>query len=282
MAGKSFNAWLQQQARDLDGIILDIDGVLLGSGQRLSGSRSLLEWLRNNPLPYVLLTNDADHSIEEKAANLQRAGLEVPSGRIISCGHGLRPFVAASHLFQQKFFVMGDLGNPCYAEAAGLVTTRDIDELDLCSGVIVGEAHYSWEPVINAVVNFFITHPQALLIVPNPDEFYPGKKDRIQIAAGGVARFIVHVLKAYGLALIPHYLGKPYPPIFQLAQAFLEKQLGNPIPCHRILVVGDNLAADVAGGKKMGFRTVLMMTGVTTHESLVKSGIQPDLVFARL
>lgn len=282
MTENGLHAWLQQQACDLDGIILDIDGVLLGGGRRFSGSRSLLEWMQDKPLHYVLLTNDADHSTEEKAANLQKAGLDVGPGQIISCGHGIRPLVTAGNYFQQKFFVMGDLGNPCYAEAAGLVTTRNIDELDHCCGVIVGETHYSWEPVINAVVNFYITHPQAPLIVPNPDEFYPGEKGRIQIAAGGVARFVVQVLKAYGLRLIPHYLGKPYRSIFQLAQAILEKQHGDTIPCRRILVVGDNLAADIVGGNKMGFRTALMMTGVTTPESLGKSGVQPDRVFHHL
>ncbi len=67
------------------------------------------------------------------------------------------------------FFIMGNLGNPCFAQKAGLHTTRDLSQIHRCQGIIVGEKGYDWETTINAVVNFFIQKPDALLIVPNPD-----------------------------------------------------------------------------------------------------------------
>jgi ribonucleotide monophosphatase NagD (HAD superfamily) len=55
---------------------------------------------------------------------------------------------------------------------------------------------------------------------------------------------------------------------------------GRSIPAHRIVMVGDNLSADVAGGKTMGYRTALLLTGVTSETALgMAPGDQlPDVV----
>lgn len=278
----SLNAWLHRNPVGLDAVFLDIDGVLLSGGQRLSGSRTLLGLLVQHKLAYVLLTNDGNHSIQEKAARFERAGLPVAHHRIVSCGHAIAPLVTEREIAGQLFFIMGDTGHPCYAQTAGLQTTRDPQKLESCQGVIIGEEHYDWEPIINAVVNFFIDRPQALLIVPNPDEFYPGEELHICIAAGGVTRFIQQVLKTYGREIKPIYLGKPYVPIFRMAHRRLEQQSGCTISPERLLMVGDNLSADIDGGIRMGYRTALILTGVTTLSALKSAAIRPDLVFKAL
>lgn len=278
----SLNQWIDRRHKELNGIVLDIDGVLLGSGRRLPGSRTLLKQLHDRSLPYVLLTNDGNHSVQEKAARLQHVGLPVRPSRIISCGHAIAPLVRESGFSGLPFFVMGDTGDPCYVRTAGLMPIREVEQLEKCRGVVVGEEHYPWETVINAVVNFFIDAPRSPLIVPNPDEFYPGGGSTIQIAAGGVARFIQRVLATYGLQIDPIYLGKPYPRIFRMARRHLEHQSGTAIPAHRILMVGDNLEADIAGGRQSGFRTALMLTGVTRPAVVSGAHSRPDLVFEKL
>jgi len=278
----SLHTWLDQHPDDVEALCLDIDGVLVNGSRRLPGSRRLLELLRQMALPFVLLTNDGNHSPVEKIDRLNRAGLTITPAQIISCGHAIKSIVQSMDLSGQHFFAMGDTGCPCYAEDAGLAVTRDLSMLQDCKGVVIGEEHYDWEPVINTVVNYFIDHPQAPLIVPNPDEFYPAQQLKIHIAAGGVARFIQQVLKAYGTDVRPIFLGKPYPPIFKLAYAELERQLGHAISPHKVLMVGDNLSADVAGGQSMGYRTALLLTGVTAPSALKISTLIPDMVFNTL
>jgi HAD superfamily hydrolase (TIGR01450 family) len=275
----SLHTWLDQHPDDVEALCLDIDGVLLTGGRRLPGSRHLLDLLRKKAIAFVLLTNDCNHSPAEKIGSLKQAGLAITPAQIVSCGHAIKAIVQSMGLAGRRFFAMGDTGRPCYAKAAGLAVTRDLNVLQDCEGVIIGEEHYDWEPVINSVVNYFIEHPHAPLIVPNPDEFYPAPKLKIHIAAGGVARFIQQVLKAYGVDISPIYLGKPHPPIFRLACAELERQLGYPISPHKVLMVGDNLAADVAGGRNMGYRTALLLTGVTASSALKRSKLIPDMVF---
>jgi len=50
----------------------------------------------------------------------------------------------------------------------------------------------------------------------------------------------------------------------------------NPRDC---LLVGDRLETDMVMGKKAGMSTALVLTGVTSRETLQKSDIQPDYVW---
>lgn len=274
--------WLDRHLGKYEAVLLDIDGVLLNGRKRLKGSKRLLDWFQQHAIPFFLLTNDGNHSTREKADRLNCAGLPIAPDQIVSCGHAIRPLVQTMVLAGKRFFVMGDTGVPCYAQSAGLKVTRDVSQLPKCSGVIIGEEHYDWEPVINAVINYFIDHPRAPLIVPNPDEFYPGPILKIHVAAGGVGRFMQNVLKAYGVEIRPIYLGKPHVPIFELAQHALERKLCHAIESRNIMMVGDNMASDIAGGLAMGYVTALMLTGVTHRSALDHWAIIPDLVFEAL
>jgi HAD superfamily hydrolase (TIGR01450 family) len=278
----SLNRWLEAQAANFDAVMLDIDGVLLNDKRRMPGSRRLFDLLGRHAKPFMLLTNDGNHSTAEKADRLNAAGLAVTPGQIVSCGHAIKAAVQARNLTGRLFFVMGDTGTPCYAQAAGLRITREIADLQKCMGVLIGEEHYDWESVINAVINYFIDHPDAPLIIPNPDEFYPGPRLKIHVAAGGIGRFIQRVLKVYGTDIDPLYLGKPYAEIFRWAQNTLEARLGLRLAARRILMIGDNISADIGGAGAMGYATALLLTGVTRWETVSNSDIIPDMVFQAL
>lgn len=278
----SCNAWLDQHPHTLDAIVLDVDGVLLLAKRATPGSQEFLARLRADGLPFLLLTNDGDHSPQEKAGTLRACGLDIRPEQIVSCAHGLLSVAADHGEAEGLFFVMGNLGTPCYAEAAGLDTTRDLDDLPHCRGVIVGEDNYDWEPVLNAVVNFFIRRPQALLITPNPDEYYPDGQGGIRLAAGSVTRLIQRALAAYGSPTAPLYLGKPYAPIFRFAHQRLEMSAAKAIDKRRVMMIGDNLDSDVAGAHAFGYRTAIVLTGITTPAMLTQARVKPDWVWSGL
>lgn len=274
--------WLEENLQGLDALVFDIDGVWLIDNSLVPGSLELMAALRREKILFSLLTNDANHSTSEKSQSLNQCGLEISHEEIVSCGDGLKGFVSSHQLGEQTFFAMGDLGKPCFGEKAGLLITRELDQLPLCKGVIIGEDNYDWERVINSVVNYFIERPESLLIVPNPDEFYPKTAGKIQIAAGGIARFIQRVLKTYGISLEPVYLGKPYEPIFKHNHLQLEKRFGNTIDRRRVLMIGDHLTSDIAGANRFGYRSALLLSGLTNKHHVERSRIKPELLFKAL
>jgi 4-nitrophenyl phosphatase len=74
----------------------------------------------------------------------------------------------------------------------------------------------------------------------------------------------------------PVIMGKPERVIFDLA---LEK-LG--LPREQVASVGDRLDTDIEGGRRLGLRTILMLSGIASRADLEKIPIKPDWVFEDL
>ena len=278
----SLDEWLEVHLEEFEALIFDIDGVLVIENRPVPGIGKLLDKLRRKQALISFLTNDTNQSVEERHLSLQKCGLGILPEEIVSSGDGLVEYVQKHRLQGTTFFVMGDFGTPCFGEKAGLLITREVEKLPSCTGVIVGENNYDWEYVINNVVNYFIENPENVLIVPNPDEYYPKTAGRIHIGAGGVAGFIQKILKAYGTSLEPVYLGKPYPSIFMHNHLQLEKRLGKPIDRSYVLMTGDNLEVDIKGANDFGYRSALLLSGLTNTGHIEKSRVKPELLFRTL
>ncbi|MCK5845282.1 MAG: HAD-IIA family hydrolase [Victivallales bacterium] len=284
---KSFLDWWKENVPDYSAILFDIDGTIISGGKALPGAERLLSFLRTAEFPFRLLTNDGNHSPEEKSAIMRKGGLDISSDEITSCSMAITPYVARKGLAGERFFVMGDLGNPSYAERAGLIHVRDTSEITSCVGVIVGEGTYDWKKNIDAVLNYYITTENRLMLVPNPDSYWPnGPNGEIGIGAGGKARFIATILKEYGIKIKPMYLGKPYPPIYRAAFREIRGRFSNRKidSGKKVLMVGDSLLSDIRGAKRVGFTSALVLTGISnlTHVENARLSCVPELIFQGL
>ncbi len=279
---KGLTEWLASRGERFDALVLDIDGVLVLDGAPLPGGPQLIRFLRRRETPFTLLTNAANISVSERRARLRANEIVVSEEQIVSSGHPLKEAVEELGLPGRLFFVMGDLGRPCFAEAAGLIVTRNPSRLPECAGIVVGEEGYDWDTMINAVVNYFISNPAAPLVVPNPDRYFPTGPAAIRIGSGGIARLIAQTLESYGLSLRCLYLGKPFAPIFRHNHRRLEHRVGRALDTDRVLMVGDTLHGDIKGGRDFGYATALMLSGGTSRASLAASPVKPDMAFERL
>lgn len=283
---KSFNDWWFSGAcRKFDGILLDIDGTLLsGRKKALPGALELVSSLRKTGFRFGILTNDGNHSREEKSSFLNAAGFDFQPEDIISCALVLKTLAVELSLKGEKVFVMGDLGCPVsYAELAGMIPVADPDAIESCRAVIVGEGQYDWCGVFEAVVNFLMRHPDVPLIAPNPDTHWPNGRGGIGIGAGATSRFLAEMLADLGFRIRRMTLGKPERAIFDYA---LEKMFPgeNPPDRSRILMVGDFLKSDIRGANRSGMASALVMTGVTNEDLLAEADGEdvPDFVFNAL
>ena len=85
----TFREYLADHRQDFDAALFDVDGTLSFGGRALPGAKELLEFLEEIDFPYLLLTNDAGNSPEQKAAILNRAGLPVSGKRVLASGNAL-------------------------------------------------------------------------------------------------------------------------------------------------------------------------------------------------
>ena len=278
--------WTERGAKSFDALLFDIDGTLISGGKALPGAEETLEWLRDMHYPFRLLTNDGNHSPEEKSGFLHAAGLKIGPDEIISCCHALDNLAGSLSIKGRKVFVLGDLGNPSFAEGAGLVTCKDIAKIEECAGIIVGEGTYDWQPFITAALNFLVKHPDAIFITPNPDTYWPDGKGGFGIGAGATGRFIATILREMGLNFEPIYLGKPYPAIYDYAIEEMADHFKLPSmpPKNRVLMLGDSLASDIRGAHSSGMKSGLMLTGITSaaQAEMACGECRPDMIFKHL
>ncbi|MCL6650239.1 MAG: HAD-IA family hydrolase, partial [Chloroflexi bacterium] len=74
----------------------------------------------------------------------------------------------------------------------------------------------------------------------------------------------------------PLVIGKPEPTMLLTALA----RIG--LASDEVAMVGDRLDTDVTAGKRAGVTTVLVLTGVTSHQDVEKSDLKPDYLFENL
>ncbi|MDD4816883.1 MAG: HAD hydrolase-like protein [Victivallaceae bacterium] len=271
--------WAERRG-DFDAVFLDIDGTVIDRRRMLKNADLMLETFRNGGTPFLFLTNDANHSTIEKAAIVNRTGLKIAPDDIVSSGDVLKSWARRHGAAGKKFFMMGVLGHPCYAEKSGLVTTTDTAELDDCAGVLVGEDDYDWYSVFFEVFNFFLRHPDRPLISPNPDICWAGwKRGGLGLGAGAVAEAMQLWLSHQKLDVKPVFLGKPHTHIFDFAIDRL-----NLPDRSRILMLGDSLRGDMAGANAARVRSGLLLTGITTADAAGRAADaeRPEFIFSGL
>ncbi|MCF6176845.1 MAG: HAD-IIA family hydrolase [Victivallaceae bacterium] len=279
-----FDWWLKNSIR-YKAILFDVDGTLISGPQLMPGADRMISWLREHHYPFALLTNDGNHSPQEKSNLLQRCKLDIAPEEIVSCSMALNKYVDDNNLHGASFFVMGDLGKPCYAENAGLKPIRDIEQIEQCQGIIVGEGFYDWHKNFHAVLNLLRANPQIPFIVPNPDSYWPDSRRPgfVGIGAGGKARFICTILNEMGLAVTPHYLGKPYQDIYDYTIDVLKKRfdLDDELASNEVIMLGDSLKSDIQGANNVGMHSALVLTGITNQQQATDAtgDLKPDFIF---
>ncbi|HVN54013.1 MAG TPA: HAD-IIA family hydrolase [Anaerolineaceae bacterium] len=242
------------------GLILDMDGVLWRSNQPIGNLENLFQNIKDSGLKVVLATNNATLSIEQYLAKLEGFGVRLEPWQIINSGQ------ATAYRMSQDF----PRGGPVYLVGENGIATAlaergfTLSDQDDIIAVVVGlDRRITYEKLKHATlavrrgIPFYGTNPDVTF--PAPEGLIPG--------AGSI---IATVQTASSVT--PVIAGKPFPAMFNLA---LERMGLKP---GETLCVGDRLDTDIAGGQRVGCRTAVVLTGVTTHEEAQAWSPPPDLI----
>jgi len=260
----TFTDFYRSNRSRLDGILFDADGTLTANRKALPGANELLALLEEEHFPFLLLTNDSGRSPAEKSDVLKQAGVTLAPERIYSSGMILKQW-AERFYHGELFFQSGRLGEPNYADAAGIRVTCNPARADECRGVIMGEGLFDWKITTETIFKILFNHPNVPWLVPNPDCFWSRDRDgAAHVGDGGVARFIALLLKEAGISRTPDWLGKPCKPMYHCASKMLFRD--KPYEPARIAMIGDSLDSDIAGANACGLLSCLVLTGVSSRK----------------
>jgi glycerol 3-phosphatase-2 len=251
----------------IDGLIVDLDGVVWIGGEPVPGSAVALAELRARGIPVVFLTNDPSGSRFEYAARLTQIGVQATEAQIVTSGSALASLIRDREGAGKAVFVIGSPALKSEMKRAGLQLREG--EAGCEAEVVAVGAHrgFNYDELRIAA---HAVRRGATLYAAGRDATFP-MPDGPWPATGSILAAVETAAGTHAIVV-----GKPEPHIFEIARSLLPD-------CRRVAVVGDHLEADIAGGKRAGLISILVLTGTTSREDLEAVEVErPDIVLTSL
>ena len=248
------------ELRNKKGYICDMDGVIYHGNHILPGVKEFIEWLYQEDKKFLFLTNNSGKTPQELQEKLARMGLQVDKSHFYTSALATASFIAAQTP-NARAFVIGEPGlyNALYEK--GIIL--DDNEPDY---VIIGESSsYNYDNICRAV-----HHVQngARLIGTNSDLTGPTEHGIIPACRAFVKPIeMVTGTEAY-------YIGKPNPLMMRTGLNMLG------VHSNEAAMIGDRMDTDMVSGIESGLDTVLVLSGVSTMETVKSFPYRPRLILS--
>ncbi len=248
----------------IEGIIFDIDGTVARGRQVLPGALETLAELRRRDIRFAFFTNDNSKPIRAWVDRLAGMGIDAAPGEIVTSALVAAEVMAEVHP-ESPILAIGDVGllEALRAKKLDLV---EADDADRATAVVMGRDPGFDQERLNTVCK----------AIWNGAEFFATNYDPRLPVAGGFVPATGPMVKAvaYATGIEPTVTGKPSPWSGRMAMRILgiAPALG--------LVVGDQLATDIAMGRNAGMQTVLVLTGTAdaADAAAAPSEHRPDAI----
>ena len=244
---------------DVDGLLLDIDGVLAVSWEPIDGAIDTLAWLRSRAIPFRLITNTTTHPRRALAQTLRDAGFSVEPAEIVTAVAATAEYLRKHHA-GARVFLLSD--GDARADLEGITLVGPDEPADV---VVIGGASDDFTyPTLNHI--FWLLSEGAALVGMHRNLFWR-TADGLQLDAGA---YIAALEEATGTQAA--ICGKPAPAYFHAALEMLG------VSPDRAAMVGDDVANDVLGAQAIGMTGVLVRTGKFRPADLERTDGTPDHV----
>jgi HAD superfamily hydrolase (TIGR01450 family) len=238
---------LSAVARRYDHFLIDLDGCLWIGDEPTDRAPAALSALRDAGKGIVFLTNDARNSPEEFVRKLWRLGFQASLAEVLTAGAALQ-FALAGRQDGGAAYVIGSRAVVDHVAAAGLRIANHTEWATRADVVVVADhEHFGYDELRTATQAVLrgarligLTRDRTF---PMPDGPWPGSGAvlaAVETACGRPADAVV---------------GKPEPGMYDTAR----DRLGEG----RVLAIGDRVDVDVAGARRAGLDSALVLTGAT-------------------
>jgi glycerol-1-phosphatase len=247
--------------RPYEQVLLDLDGCLWVGDDACEGAAEAVTALREGGTKILFLTNDVRHAPEEFVRKLWRLGFQASLAEVVTVGAALQ--FQLSGRDRASAFVIGSQALIDHVSEAGLRILNRTPFATRADVVVVGahedfgydELRIATQAVLRGAELVAATRDRTF---PMPDGPWPASGAvlaAVEAATGRIADLVV---------------GKPEPAMYEAAR----DRLG----AGRMLAVGDLLDVDIAGARRAGLDSALVLTGGTTREAATAADPQPTHV----
>ena len=241
-------------AQLISGLLIDIDGVLITGNHPIPGATETLNYLKQQKIPFLLITNTTRKSRVNVWHQLKRFGLSVEQEQILTAPLAAVNWLKQRHVTAIHLFLSGS-------------AAHDFRDFKITAGqpeyVVVGDvgSDLSFEK-LNQAFRLLMRGARLLALQKNR---YWQTSEGLTIDAGALVAALEYA--SHKRAIV---IGKPR------KEFFLEGVKLLNLPPENVAIIGDDLEADILGGKKAGLQTIAVKTGKFRNYLLEKLKIQPD------
>jgi HAD superfamily hydrolase (TIGR01458 family) len=237
----------------VEGLLLDLSGVVYVQDEAVPGAAAALRRLRDRQTPIRLVTNTTMRPRRSILERLERLGLEADPSELLTPATLAARRCAEAGYESVSLVVLDDLRE----DLEGLE-----EQGDSVDAVIVGDLGDRWDyDVLNRAFRRLMDGADLIALQKNR---YWETSEGLSLDAGP----FVSALE-YATGREAEVVGKPAPAFFELALG----ELG--LSADRAAMVGDDVEADVGGAMDAGLAGILVRTGKYREDLVRQSGIEP-------
>lgn len=247
-----------EKLKSKKGLLCDMDGVIYHGDHLLPGVNEFVDWLYKEDKKFLFLTNASGRSPKELQQKLRRMGLDVDESHFYTSALATAKFISQQNP-NSSAYVIGEPGLFNALHDAG-ITINEIDP----DYVIVGEtSNYNYSSICSAVKHVF---NGAKLIGTNTDLTAP-----LECGIVPACRALISPIEAV-TGKNAYFVGKPNPLMMRTGL----KMLG--VHSDDAAIIGDRMDTDIIAGIESGIDPILVLSGVTSRESIKQYPYRPRLI----
>ena len=238
--------------------MVDMDGVIYTGDTLVEGADKFIKRLLDKKIDFTFLSNNSERSRAEAVEKLAKLGMEVTEEHIYTSAMATGTFLEDQYPGCSAF-VLGDGGLIKSLEHSGIKLVDKDAEF-----VILGEGQKFTLKMVNQAVDMILGGAKFIATNRDPSPRKAGWNNL------GIAATAAMIEEATGREAF--VIGKPSPVMMRSAAQYMGLEPENTT------IVGDTMETDIVGGIYMGFKTILVLSGMADKESYKTYAYKPTMV----
>lgn len=244
--------------------MIDLDGTMYWGQKRLDGAKEFIDYLIDNNIGFIFLTNNSCRTQEMAANHMLKMGFK-----------GIKP-----EMFYTSAMAASDTIARMYPDKkrASYIGEQGLKEALLDNGFKMSpdEADFLFVGLDRNAT--YSDYSYALRLLLKGAKLVATNDDRILLSEKGanVGNGCIVKLFEYASGQEALTIGKPNLPIIDGALRYAD------VSKDQVVILGDNLETDIQMGINAGVETILVTTGVHDMQDCYKMDIHPTYIVANL
>jgi len=240
------------------GLLIDMDGVIYSGETLIEGADEFIATLLKNKIPFTFMTNNSQRTRLEVVRKLRLLKIEVTEDHVYTSAMATGKFLGDQGS-QGTAYVLGEGGLLSSLHENGITLVNTDPEF-----VVLGEGRNFTLEMVQRAVDMILAGAKFITTNRDPSPKKPGWNNL------GIAATTAMIEEATGRKAF--VTGKPSPVMMRSARKYLGLETA------KTTVIGDTMETDIQGGIQMGYKTILVLSGIAKKEDLGLYAFKPDAI----